>query len=193
MSICKKGAKSPKVYDNYLSDIKNLEKNAPNIEKLLHFFEEKFSVDEKTKIEKIRKNYYLVTAPLFWCQYTYLISLYTLLIRMGMFWNGKGEVTGFLDKFDKDSDDIYLYKSVKGKILRMLAGEIPIQDLSKVNSPHNLGIVGFEFPKQKEEKPKEIINPDVPKITKKNKIDKPDITAYSKPEIKKVIDGFDSL
>jgi hypothetical protein len=155
-SICKKGAKNPAVYDGYSDDIKTLEKNAANIEKLLNFFEEKFNVGEKTKIIKLKRNFYVAVAPLFWTKYAYLISLYSLLTRISMFWDGEGEVMNFLEKFDKDSSDMYILKSLMGKINRMIGGEIPEQNLLKGNIHNSGGIVGFEFPKQKVDKPKEI-------------------------------------
>lgn len=146
ISILKKGAESPKIYDDYLSDIKNLESNTANIEKLLNYFEEKFNVEGRTKIEKIRKNYYLVTAPLFWTQYTYLISLYTLLTRIAMFWDGTGEVMNYLEKFNNDSEDMMYLKQIKEKLSIMFSGNIPIQDLNKCYNPHYEGIVAFKFP-----------------------------------------------
>ena len=173
ISVLKKGAKSPKVYEDYLSDIKNLEAKHPNIEKLLHYFEEKFKVDGRTKVEKIRKNHYLVTAPLFWTQYTYLISLYTLLIRMAMFWDGKGEVMSYLEKFKEDSEDMMYLKSIKGKLSIMLSGNIPVQDLAKCKNPHNQGIVSFQFPIIKPKVEKMKIAPAKIKIPESPKAEKP--------------------
>ena len=130
-------------YKGYLEDYKTLQSNYPNLQKFINYFEDKFKLEQKTVIGQIKENRYLVIVPMFWCEATYRISLYSLLLRIGMYWNGEIDVLKFLYDFDKNSEDKYFVNSIKNKLQKMLDGEIPEQDLSKLNNPHNEGIIGF--------------------------------------------------
>jgi len=88
--------------------------------------------------------------PKFWGEATYLISLYGLLLRMGMFYKG-GDIMQFIDKELKqiNQSDYIVFNSVKDKIAKLIEGNIPKQDFSIDRYWHNEGIVNFQFPTNK--------------------------------------------
>ncbi len=145
--VCKAGAKAEAKYEGYDDDVKRLDDNWPNVQTLLNWFEDAFGVEHSTFIP-IASNAYVVKLPLFWTRGTYLISLYTLLLRAALFYGGKADVMTFLETVQ--SEDRYLLNDVLPKIRRMLAGERPEQDLNALKDVHNTGIKGFSFPPAKQ-------------------------------------------
>lgn len=133
-------------YTCYDSDYAMLNSNYKNIEKFINIFEKKFNVKKKTKIFKIKENLYIFQFDLFWTQATYLISLYKFLSRVALYYDGNEDIINFIDKIK--NSDTYIWKNIKSKVMDMLNGNIPKQDMSLVQYPHNLGIVSFEWPKK---------------------------------------------
>lgn len=194
-TICKKGAGNPQSYETYTQEIKSLEKNINHLKKFIHFFEEKFKVEGRTEFIKIKKNLYVSVLPLFWTQYSYLISLYSLLLRVGAYNTGEKEPMAFLQEFEADYQDTSYLKTAIPKINRMINGEIPVQTNWK-NIHNGGGIVNFKFPEIKVEKEKvpEVKSEIAPKIKEpKKKVDLPEVKAYSKPEVIKVFDDFENI
>jgi hypothetical protein len=142
-SICKQGRNLTE-YSNYKRDYNMLAENYKNLQIFLNWFEDKLNVKQKTKITKLEDNKYLAVFDLFWSLETYKISLFTLLMRIGFFYK-KGDCMEYLNKFEYNSDDKYLINTCIDKISRLLKGEIPKQDLSKVYAPHNIGICSFNW------------------------------------------------
>lgn len=85
-----------------------LQKNYKNIATLLNFVEEQFVpqglTDRTTITETADKEMFLLSVPLWWCRTTHLISLYSLLVRMGQFWDGNGDANTFLENYDYPLD-----------------------------------------------------------------------------------------
>ena len=102
---------------SYEDNVKNLRTNYKNIETLLNYVEETFTdqgcLDRTVVEESEDKEIFLVHAPLWWCRSTHLISLYSLFIRMGQFWNGGGKPEKFLEEY-KVPLDIQLWKPSYG-------------------------------------------------------------------------------
>lgn len=141
-SICGRGARNPSSYGNYEKEINTLEKNWQNLEKFINQVEEKFKFKQKTKIVRLGKNKYLTIFSLDWVAGTYLISLYSLLLRAGFFYI-EGDVVKYMENYKECNDDVYLMKTALPKIKKMLDGNIPKQDLNNIHSPHNEGIISF--------------------------------------------------
>ncbi len=137
-------------YANQDRDTKALADNYKHLEKFINWFEKQFKLDKFTQIIKLKEeNRYLFIVPLFWCAGTYLISLHKFLSRMGIHYTG-GDCMAYLDNFNQESGDANMYKQIKPKLQKMLAGEIPKQIMTnKDYCPHNLGICTFVFPKDK--------------------------------------------
>ncbi len=143
MSICKQGAYGGYEYMGYKDDLKLLDSNYPNMEKMINYFEEQFKVEGRTKLTKLKDNRILISFPLFWTFGTYLISLYTLLMRVAPYYKG-GDVMKFL-KTHK-GEDTYVIKAAMPKIDQMINGHIPKQNLVKLHNVHNCGIKEYHFP-----------------------------------------------
>lgn len=144
MQVCLMGANCPVTYGDYSNDVAKLANNHPFMQKVVNWFEEKFGVDGRTEIVKVEDNLYVAIAPTFWTEATYLISLYSLILRCAME-KSEGEPMAVLTNNPPAGD----YSSAKGavpKVELMLAGTIPKQDMSKDFFVHSCGILGFTFP-----------------------------------------------
>ncbi len=81
--------------------------------KIVNFAEENFNLPIKSTADKIEgEEAYLITFPKQWCDHTAGISLYTLLLRLGLYWNGEGDVMTFLRKENLSPIDAGLWKPV---------------------------------------------------------------------------------
>jgi hypothetical protein len=131
-------------YTNYKRDYETLASNYENLQKFINWFEKEFKLESFTEIKQIGENRYVAVFPLFWSEGTYLISLYGLLLRVGMFYKD-GDIITYLKNFKNDSGDAMMINTVMNKIEKMLKGEIPKQDLNSCYSPHSTGIQGYSF------------------------------------------------
>ena len=139
--------KSEVAYDKYEQDIKRLEENHKKLEAFMNFFEEMLTEGIFTKIDKIDENKYLVSVPLFFTKGTYLISLYSLLLRAGQFWNGEQDPLDFIKNFNAYLVDVSMVKEAFPKLGRLIENGPVEQDLEKLTSSvivHNCGILGFK-------------------------------------------------
>lgn len=136
-------------YANQSKDIALLESNYKKIEKLLNSIEDLLKVENKTKIEKIQDNKFVAIHSLFWTKKTYLISLYSLLIRVGVHYETEEGPIVFLKNFKKVQEDYYMISTAIPKLKRMIKGYYPPQNLNEIDNPHNMGIVSFDFPLEK--------------------------------------------
>lgn len=146
-SVCLQGPSSLTKYPNFDRDCQALDKNYKELQKFIQFFEEKFKLLQLTEITKLGDNLFLAKVPKFWLQGTYRISLYSLLIRVGISFNGDKSPMDFLKSFTSDTSDQYLIVSALPKIDKMLNGNIPEQPFSSYNNSnvHSNGIVAFNF------------------------------------------------
>lgn len=128
-------------YGSFDKDSAALDANILNIQSAINWFEDKMGVQESSVL-KLEDNRFVVVAPKFWVESTYRISLYSLIIRAALHFKG-GDILDYLYKLE--DADRYIFNGIKPKIESMLAGKIPVQDMSKVTSPHGLGILGFQF------------------------------------------------
>lgn len=126
-------------------DHKNLEaalmSPETGLESFLSHFEEKFGVTP-TKFEKVAENRMVAVFSTWWCMATYRISLWSLLVRVGLKFK-EGDPMAFLAKVS--DDDAYMVKAAIPKIERLAKGDHPIQDFTRNISWHNEGIVAFQF------------------------------------------------
>jgi hypothetical protein len=118
-------------------------KDYKRLQKFINWFEDKFKLTQKTEIFQIEDNQYVAKSPDFWTEGTYLISLYSLLLRVGIHYID-GDPMEFLENYQVDGD-AYNVKPALPKIKKMIEGSIPKQNLMIARNPHLLGIVGFSF------------------------------------------------
>ncbi len=130
-------------YPNYDRDYEALAKNYENLVIFMNEFEKKLKLTQFTQITPLEENRYLVIVPAFWLTRTYLISLYALILRMGIFYKS-GDVIEYLDKFNQNDTDVYMYNTIKAKMIRILDGFLPEQDYGRI-CPHSCGIQGAGF------------------------------------------------
>lgn len=143
-------------YIGYKEDRAALNGNYKNIQKFINYFDEQFGAN-KTIIKKLKNNLFLaVLDAKFWCRYSYLISFYILMLRLGLKYK-EGNPINYLDN-NKCGDDYYTWNSIREKTKRMLNKEFPNQDLFNLSNPHRYGIVYFSFPEKpiEPQKPVEI-------------------------------------
>jgi len=153
-------------YYAYSSSIDNDKKmlldNHKNLEKMLNDIESDLGLGSLTSIEKANDDYYLVKIPIEWCQSTHAISLYSLLLRLGMANDGKEDYHNFLENYSYNREDRSMWQYVKNKFKLVIDNKkLPPNTinynrdaLSKgMQSPHNNGfqnwIGGFELAEMK--------------------------------------------
>lgn len=119
-------------------DIKSaLETNQVNLLNFLHKLEEYFNVQTRTEIDNYLEDTLILKVPIFWTDFSFLISLYTLLIR------GFANITE--DELKNDFKDIIINKNnpviigdnmlLKGLI--KLVNSVKIENLLDYTYPDN--------------------------------------------------------
>lgn len=83
-SVCKQRCWRESEYPGYDKDMKDIENNIDFIQESARWFEKQLGVEGKTKIHKLGTNLYAAEAPAWWASHTYLLSLYTLIIRCSL-------------------------------------------------------------------------------------------------------------
>lgn len=98
-----------------------------------------------TAITKVGENLYVAAIPDFWCLYTYLISFWTLLVRIAIeSYYAEGDPVQALR--DCSTGDSMLARCAIKKFDTMVTGVIPKQDFTMEQDWHNQGVSGFDFP-----------------------------------------------
>lgn len=134
-------------YPEMQKDIENLRATYPNIERLLNHYETLLGLETKTTVEPLSENTYLLQVPLFWCSQLWLISLYSLLVRVAQWYKGGESPEDFLRNKNNFTQDSYLVQNAEGKLQRLLQGERPQEDLSGLHGVclHNAGVCNVRF------------------------------------------------
>jgi hypothetical protein len=146
ISICGEGASRPRPYGEFESDKKRLNDGLGLIQGFINSIEKLLKIENLTVMTKIEDNLVMVDFPLFWSEGTYLISLFSLLLRIAIKYN-KGDPLEFMSKVN--DEDSYMAANALAKLKRMIGGCVPKQDLSKLTSGvHDLGIYSFNFPNE---------------------------------------------
>ncbi len=130
-------------YGTYQDDIKKLEKNFKQIEAFVNFFSEKFKATP-SEIVRVADNRFVSIIDLFWIKASYRISLYALLARVAVDWDGKQDPMLFL--LNNNGEDSITLKGVVPKIQKMIDGNIPETNIGNALSVHWHGICSQEFP-----------------------------------------------
>lgn len=128
-------------------DVKNLKENYQNLQKYINFFEEKLKLKVKTKIYPTDNDMFLVTFDKYWTTGTYLISLYTLILRSGQYYK-TGDKLDYFKTGKGLQIDAYLCTGAAPKLEKLLNGAKVTQNLENLSggtTVHNLGIIGFNM------------------------------------------------
>lgn len=115
-----------------------------DIQKFINQAEDRLKINGRTTIEKIAENRYLATVPHFWCQYTYLISIWSLFARYALersFDASKHTFESFTKEL-KGGDSSLMSIALKAMAV-LESGKIPVQDWEVSTHWHNEGVSGF--------------------------------------------------
>jgi hypothetical protein len=143
--VCKKGPRNPQEYGNYKKDYNSLDKNHEALQSLVNQIEKNIKVKKLTEIIKLKDNRYLAIHDTFWGRYTYLISLYSFILRAGIHYE-KGDAIDYFDNGPYDYGDKYMWPNIKPKLISLMNGNVPVQDLENLHNVHGTGIYTFKFP-----------------------------------------------
>lgn len=135
--------------ENYNREVDNLKSNYKNIESFLNQIEDKIGIEHKTEILEGNNNMFLVKMPVFWTQYLYLLSLYTLLIRSFQFYDGSmPALDAVKSKHKIYNEDSFLWSHLEHKFDHILNGNLynqSIGNLDKYIVHNNCGIVSCKY------------------------------------------------
>lgn len=138
-------------YGSLQKDSDNLNSNYLTLKAFMNYFDSALGL-KKTQIYKTnegRDGIFLVKFDKAWAAYTYSISLFSLLLRVGQFYDASVEPLDFLKSFSAFSPDVYLVKAALPKIIKILElKSLPVQDLTTLKPGtgiHNFGIMAFNF------------------------------------------------
>lgn len=116
-------------------------------------FEKLLNIETQTIIEKANSNFYLVKVPKEFTTSTINISLYTLLLRASIKYDGEQDIIEYLSKYDYVRDDTYLIKDMLPRLKVIIENKKlipqPKFDENQVKkgfwSPHNIGILSWNM------------------------------------------------
>lgn len=138
-------------YANLEADKERLLKNYKKLQALMRHFEKLLKIKNKTVITKTTtKGLFLVRLDSTWRESTYMISLYSLLLRVGQFWDGETEIMHYLDTFGAFSPDVYLLGACLLKLKRIIDGHKILSNLHEIYAPHDEGILSYQLNEEEE-------------------------------------------
>lgn len=134
-------------YSNLNEDIEVLSNIYSDIETMLIEVEKNLGFEEFTQIKQINKNLYLTFVPKRWIESSYLISLYSLLIRAFQYNVGKVPAMDFLRKFPANIETMLVINAIKA-LDDMIINGIKKPDFNNVlyqgdGLCHNQGILKY--------------------------------------------------
>jgi len=146
--VCK-NTKNEEMYTEWPAEVRALNTNADNIVKLLNHVEDTLKVEGRTEIyPTLDETIFILKVPVFWVQYSYLISMYTLLVRLGQFYSGSPEPKEYLDTLPTTTDynrfNSTWIPNAK-KYHYMIEHGILKPDLSNYKGANGTGIHGYGF------------------------------------------------
>lgn len=128
-----------KQYDFELEALKNYH----NLTKFLNIFEEKLGLKTLTQTTMLEDDTLLFSVPIYWCKSTWLISMYSLLIRVGRWYKEDEDPIDYLVAFKVMMDDKYLLDTAFKNIKTVLEKKKIVQVFDGINGDtgvHNNGI-----------------------------------------------------
>lgn len=139
-------------YQKYDKEIKYLDDNLDKLCEFIIFFERHINASKKgpiilTTAVKAETNRYVFYFDPIWVSAIYMISFYSMLIRMGVEggWGERGpsDPMEFL-KTCECTDRGRCNKSMVGKIDKILSGDIPTPSMHDISRPHGQGLMSAD-------------------------------------------------
>lgn len=142
IAVCKLG-KSLQTYSDYEQDMKFMAENTDRMAEFINKIEGKLGIG-KTSIVPINDNLKLLIMDKQWVSATYLISLYALMLRVGLSYEGGGVMTHMRQV---ETPDRMMLNGIKEKLLILFErkGNLPKQKIHELSDVHNHGIVAANF------------------------------------------------
>lgn len=140
------GTKNGGTYPQLSAHKDNLEKNHKDCESYMEHFENLLGVGGKTELLKVADNVFIACVPLWWCRFTYLISLYSLLLRYaieGGYSKDKGDPRKFAEGCK--NGDCMMMAPALAKFDKMVKGKFPVIDWNDYQMWHSYGIHSVSF------------------------------------------------
>lgn len=135
-------------YSNFDKDTQNLKDNYKTLQNFINHFEAQLGAEPSEIIDTEENGRFFISLPLLWCETTYLISLYSLLLRVGQFFKGDKSPEEYIAKFTEFQPDTYLLSSAKPKLEKILKSTTFEQNMDKFyggTDVHNHGIVAHNL------------------------------------------------
>ncbi len=144
--------------NGYEEAVQQLKNNYQNIQKFLNIIEDKLEFSLRTIIEEANDDRYLIKVPKEWTGSTIMISLYSLLTRAAILYDGEKDIIKYLTEYEYIVDDKYLIKSMIPRLevileTKKLVPQPPFdEERAKKGqfSPHNLGILSWNMKYEEE-------------------------------------------
>lgn len=133
------------------ADVENLERNYINIQFLINYIEEQLEFKNRTVITKVEDNLFLIKGAVEWTISTIGISLFSLLVRGSLYYDGKEEPMTYLRNYKLSNQDLSYIQGLMPKLDIILKHkQIPTQPAYNEESlkknywtPHGVGIVSW--------------------------------------------------
>lgn len=138
---------------SFEEDNEKLKTNLPHIVSALNWIEQEIGLEKLTEIHEANDDQYLVVVPIEWCKSTSAISLYSLLLRVLMVYDGTKDVMSFLKSYSYNGGDVSLLVGTIPKLeLILKKRKLPPnrvkyqkEALKKGGmSPHDRGILAWD-------------------------------------------------
>lgn len=134
-------------YGEFDKHEENLKNNIKNLQKFINYFDKAFALEKTIIHPSTLDGAFAVEFSQEWCKYTYTISLFSLLLRIGQFYDGKKTPVEHIKTFSAFAQDTYLVNSIKDKIMKLLDlkrfPELDMKTLTQGTGVHNFGIMAF--------------------------------------------------
>jgi len=147
LSVLKSNGNPPYEYTGWKKEVEDLNKNYAKVGLFLNKFEELFKFKDRTEVHPVGDNLFAMVVPIEWVKQTYLISLYTLLARNALKWDGKQNVLAYIVEMDK-CPEAMTFLGIMPKIQLIIEGTNQPQDFTKTWNVHSCGIVGWDVSKK---------------------------------------------
>lgn len=144
ISICNNLSDS---YVRFDEDLNNFSANYNNSILFINRIEDLLKID-RSVIEKVRENIYILKASAKWIAGLYSISLYSLLLRLSQWYSGEQDVIEYIKKFNHLDADVYMASTMLPKLKKLFVTGLHEQDLSIYSGGtevHNKGILSYSI------------------------------------------------
>jgi len=129
-----------------IGETARLKRTIRKIQGIINDVEQQLNIATKTVIEKATNDTYLCTVPPEWIGSTYMISLYTLIIRIGQYFTPVLRPTDLLYTIPAMEGSLWLTAQSRLQYL-IKTKEFPKQEFKGVpGSYHSAGIVSMQLP-----------------------------------------------